>query len=445
MRPSPLPDAATPEEAVEQAKDVHGPDVLIEAVRPVRTGGILGFFATERYQAEVATPEPAHAEESPVTDMDLSTALDDLDSLFSSDTVPGEVTYRAVQVRPAAAIKEPLPVAARPALVAVAPPTVSATAAAPAKPGTEKPSAAPVSPFAAALARVSSTPEVAHAVEAVVAEAAPARRAAYPLSAALVADRGEVAAPTGPVPFEAATHPATVVDPFAGQHPDDPEHLLARLAALGVPAGFVPEVFLRQVAERGTHAALTTLLRMRLPKAPVLPVEPGTVVVVGPGAEALEAAGTVADMLRVSASRIRWAAPEALSPLATSALRIKSIEEAHGWAGQSSKASSKTNIVAVNAPLSESTAAWTAQMVTALRPDVVLAVVDATRKPGDVDRWLNRVPSVDGLLLHSVADSADPATFLLPSAPVLMIDGKKATAPAWASLLCERLAETEGR
>ncbi|MBJ7451741.1 MAG: hypothetical protein JHC71_06600, partial [Blastococcus sp.] len=50
-------EAATRDDAIAAAREQFGPAARVVGVRRVRSGGVLGFFATERYVAEVA-PDP---------------------------------------------------------------------------------------------------------------------------------------------------------------------------------------------------------------------------------------------------------------------------------------------------------------------------------------------------------------------------------------------------
>ncbi|MGX5655570.1 hypothetical protein ACWKWC_12425, partial [Geodermatophilus nigrescens] len=56
--PLPSVEAATPEAAVVAARERYGNAVRIVGVRRIRSGGVLGFFATERFVAEVEDVEP---------------------------------------------------------------------------------------------------------------------------------------------------------------------------------------------------------------------------------------------------------------------------------------------------------------------------------------------------------------------------------------------------
>ena len=100
-------------------------------------------------------------------------------------------------------------------------------------------------------------------------------------------------------------------------------------------------------------------------------------------------------------------------------------------------------IVAVDAPL-RTDAYWTAQMLAIWMPVAVWAVVEATRKPEDLGPWLEGLPRVDALMVQDTDLSADPASVLgSVGLPVAVVDGARATAHRWASLLCERLETPE--
>ena len=47
-------EAASRDDAIAAAREQFGPSARVVGVRRVRSGGVLGFFATERYVAEVA-------------------------------------------------------------------------------------------------------------------------------------------------------------------------------------------------------------------------------------------------------------------------------------------------------------------------------------------------------------------------------------------------------
>ncbi|WP_324276093.1 hypothetical protein [Blastococcus brunescens] len=215
-----------------------------------------------------------------------------------------------------------------------------------------------------------------------------------------------------------------------------------RLQRMGLPATLLGATFDADVADRGTYAALTRSLARHLPAAPELPRGAGeTVFVVGPGADALRAARSLAATLHLDPDCVQWATRGDLAGLAPRASRITSVDAAIDRR-QDSLASGTVTIVAVDAPL-RTDAYWMAQMASVWAPVAVWAVVEATRKPEDLEQWIDELPRVDALIVQDVDLSADPAAVLRRlDAPVALLDGVRATPHRWASLLCERLERT---
>ena len=256
-----------------------------------------------------------------------------------------------------------------------------------------------------------------------------------------------VAAPvTAPAPVEQGTathtHVATAMA-AAIPHTSDPTGLLPRLDATGFPFHLIPDLFLHEVGEKGIHTALTRLIKMRTAPAPALPVAPCTVVFVGPGTEALTAAMGACAALRADASQVAWVGPAHLSNLVPAARRISTPQAATDWLAAPKRAS-VVNVIAIHVPVSENIDPHTRAVIAALNPTMVLAVVEATRKSEAVTRWIEALDCVDAVALENASDTHDPATWLtLPAAPVALVEGRKATAARWASLLCERLTDME--
>ncbi|GAA5653147.1 hypothetical protein Gobs01_04562 [Geodermatophilus obscurus DSM 43160] len=220
--------------------------------------------------------------------------------------------------------------------------------------------------------------------------------------------------------------------------------LIGRLLELGVPERLLGEDFAVEVARRGAYAALTRALAAGLPAAPALPSGAGDVLlVVGPGVETLAAARSLAASLRLDGEQLQWASRGDLAALAPRDNRITSIDTALERKQEADRSSALT-IVAVDVPLRSGGGAWLEQMVAVFAPVGVWAVVEATRKPEDVGPWLDALPRVDALMVQDTDLTADPAAVLgRTSTPVALLDGARATAHRWASLLCERL-ETSG-
>jgi hypothetical protein len=223
--------------------------------------------------------------------------------------------------------------------------------------------------------------------------------------------------------------------------PAEPGDVASRLMALGVPPELVGDSFASDVATHGTYAALTRALG-RLPEPPELPSGAGEVLlVVGPGVETLRAARSLAANLRLDPERVQWATRGDLAGLVPEASQMATIDAAIDRRQAAAGAGTLT-IVAVDAPM-RTDAYWMAQMLAIWSPVAVWAVVEATRKPEDLEPWLDGLSRVDALIVQDTDLSADPAAVLRRvAAPVAVLDGVLATPHRWASLLCERL---EGR
>jgi hypothetical protein len=216
-----------------------------------------------------------------------------------------------------------------------------------------------------------------------------------------------------------------------------------RLVELGVPRSLLGGTFAADVAELGTYAALTRALALRLPKAPELPNGAGEVLfLVGPGVETLRTAQTLAASLRLDPDRVQWATRGDLAGLAPESSRVTTVGAAMNRRDDAAVAGTLT-IVAVDSPM-RADAYWTAQMLAIWNPVAVWAVVEATRKPEDLEPWLARLPQVDAMVVQDSDLSADPAAVLRRvDTPVALLDGARATPHRWASLLCERLENPE--
>jgi hypothetical protein len=297
----------------------------------------------------------------------------------------------------------------------------------------------------------------------------PARRGRPPVPASRPAVAGRPQGPTRPVPIPvpissrmapselpAAEEPgarlatvtrlvpaasSTALAPFTMS---GAEELVVRLLTLGVPDFLLGPDFTSDAANRGVYAALTRTLAERLPTAPRLLTVPGEVLmVVGPGAETFAAARSLALSLRLEPEDVLWAASGALAGLAPEGSRITSLETA-AVRQQASTSRGTVTLVAVDAPLRTSGGPWLEHMLSVWSPSAVWAVLDSTRKPEDLVPWLDGLPRLDAVVVQDTDSTADPAAVLSHvSVPVALVDGARATAHRWASLLCERLEEMD--
>ena len=178
-----------------------------------------------------------------------------------------------------------------------------------------------------------------------------------------------------------------------------PGDVVSRLAALGLPTRFLGTGFAADVDAYGTYAALTRALGLRLPAAPELPSGAGEVLfVVGPGVETLRAARALAASLRLDPDRVQWATRGDLAGLAPEASRMTTIDSAMSRRQDAAVAGTVT-IVAVDAPM-RTDAYWMSQMLAIWSPVAVWAVVEANRKPEDLEPWLEDLARVDALIVH---------------------------------------------
>jgi hypothetical protein len=244
-----------------------------------------------------------------------------------------------------------------------------------------------------------------------------------------------VAEPVVEAPIAPATAPIPAAAPSGG--------LVARLVSFGLTEELLGPGFAGDAATHGTYAALTAALSARLPIAPELPTGPGEVLfLVGPGVETLRAARSLAASLRLDPERVLWATRGDLAALAPKGSRMTTIDAAIARRQDAASAGTLT-IVAVDAPL-RTDAYWMSQMLAIWSPSAVWAVVEATRKPEDLEQWLGGLPRTDALVVQDSDLSADPAAVLARvDTPVALLDGVPATAHRWASVLCERLETLE--
>jgi hypothetical protein len=252
----------------------------------------------------------------------------------------------------------------------------------------------------------------------------------------LFEDLETAAAPAAPVLSEpdASPEPEAATEPPAASGT-----IVAALTALGLPSTALGEDFASDVDTIGTYAALTRALGSRLPVVPELPTGDGEVLfVVGPGVETLRAARTLAAGLRLDPESVQWATRGDLAGLAPRDSRMTTVDAARERRQSTADAGTVT-IVAVDVPL-RTDPSWMAQMLAIWSPVAVWAVVDATRKPEDLEPWLAGLTTVDALIVTDTDLSGEPAAALRRAdTPVAVVDGARATPHRWASLLCERL------
>ncbi|WP_299036239.1 hypothetical protein [uncultured Pseudokineococcus sp.] len=236
-----------------------------------------------------------------------------------------------------------------------------------------------------------------------------------------------------PVRREPAVAPVVPTRAPVGGETDTPR---ARAAAAGLPAPL-----LERLAVDATAGDLHELLE-ELPVAPSLPASEGDLVaVVGAPREALVVAKALATRLGLGPEGVLVAA----CPTGPSSPRREVVRDAVAArrAAATVRLGDAPGVVVVQVECDPESVRWARGVVSALQADQVHAVVDATRKSLDTERWLDGVFAEDPDAAHVVqaAGSGDPGTVLGFEVPVASVDGGDGGASAWTSLLTRALPE----
>ena len=386
----------------------------------VRRGGVFGFFAREVHR--VAYRVVTEADEAvPAADTVPAEAV-------AAEAVPAEaITAEAATAEAAATAKAITAEAATAARLAVAGPA-SAT------PTDDLPQ---LEDLLASVEAVESVGQ--HAAEATssAGRQPPPQRAFADLLRTLT--EAEPAAAATPVATAPATlgpaplRPASRANVTTIGRPDARARLemLMQLRQVGVPVSVNPRTDTHSLYE-----ALENILD-ELPAPAVPPRRAGQVLaVVGESGAALDAARTCAAMLRIPHNSIGVAGlPEHSSPGLDYPV-ISGRQEALRLRTELSQAD-LPSIVVIATDLTEagSDDPWAAEMLAALRPTAVWAVVDARWKTEDSQAQLDRLGRVDALVVHSAQLSASPASVWDLDLPLGLLDGRAASTFAWTGLL----------
>jgi hypothetical protein len=264
----------------------------------------------------------------------------------------------------------------------------------------------------------------------------------------VVSSLGEEPGEYRPRPSPPRTPAPAPTDVVYGRAPRTGHDAAARWAvacdtarACGVPNALIPAA-----VPEGAPPRLESVF-CHLPVPPPLPkASGGLVAVVGSSPRSggtlfgvLEAAGSV----RPSAQAIARATgcdeedialvceqmPDRAVPpglLARDAAEVASL--APGWRRD------RTGVAAVYAPALGDSQQWVREVLHAMRPSSVVAVVSATTKPEDVARWVRAIGGADALALVDVRRTCTPGAALSIGVPVLSLDGEAATPSCWAKV-----------
>ncbi len=208
------------------------------------------------------------------------------------------------------------------------------------------------------------------------------------------------------------------------------------LRALGVPEALAPRIPLSEV--NNTHLALARMVAA-LPEAPSLLRGAGQItVVVGDGAYA--AARVVAKRARLDPDAVLLASRGSTAAGMHSRRDIAGPVHARRRAPEL-RESDHAVVIALDLPPGRENLEWARAVLVELAPQAVWALVDATRKPSDVGQQIARLGHVDALVVERTEETADPASVLGLGVPIAQLDGRRASGAAWSALLGARLAE----
>jgi hypothetical protein len=219
------------------------------------------------------------------------------------------------------------------------------------------------------------------------------------------------------------------------------------LAALGLPAGLLPErtvlscleaLSTSDDAQTYVEVALTSALQ-QLPEAPLPPQRPGSLLVIaGELDRALECAAALADRQGIDLDTIVVASQARHRRGVASRQLVASPDEAADLAERSRRLPHSL-IVALHAPVSAEPDRWATRMLAALAPTAVWGVAGATHKTEDLAAWADGLGGFDALALEDISATTSPADVLGAGIPVASLDGRHATPALWAALIAARL------
>lgn len=241
--------------------------------------------------------------------------------------------------------------------------------------------------------------------------------------------------PPSPAPVPAAAPAIPVTAPSAPMPFSTPSGQVGALVKMGLPASYVPAIPSPAAVEAALRASLT-----HLPAAPGMPRSTGSVVaVVGERTAALQLARELSASAGLDPDAITIATRKRLPARTPQNMVITgsddALEKRRSW-----RRRDQPSVVVVDTELCAEKPAWAYHVLAALEPEATWGVVDATRKTEDLAAWVDGLGGVDALAVNEIDATVSPAAVLQLDVPVGRIDGRTATPSLWAALLTERLA-----
>ncbi len=215
--------------------------------------------------------------------------------------------------------------------------------------------------------------------------------------------------------------------------------MLAAMRDVGVPVPLSPEP-----GETSLYRAVEQVIG-QLPAAPSAPHRAGEILaLVGPLAHSRNVVAALADQLHIPAAAA-WVVDHSA---ANGTEHVITGPHDAARRAEELRGGDVPAIVIIDTAADDRLApgqiSWCAQVLAALAPTAVWAVVDATRKTADVRAELDRLGPLHGLAVHSLARTSSPATVWDLDIPVALLDGRAATTGSWAALLFDALQAPSG-
>ncbi len=192
-------------------------------------------------------------------------------------------------------------------------------------------------------------------------------------------------------------------------------------------------------AGASTLVALTTLLEA-MPSPSSIPRRPGSLIaVIGAGDRATAEAARIAAEIDSDPSLIGIARPQQGGTPVKEELLISDAADAMEF-GPSLRRG-RVGIVAVDSPTGATSTVWARHVLAALRPTLVIGVVDAMYKTEDIARWAQALDGLDTIVVDRVESTSSPARVLSLDIPVLRIGDFPSTPQRWVAAIADLLSD----
>ena len=192
-------------------------------------------------------------------------------------------------------------------------------------------------------------------------------------------------------------------------------------------------------AGASTLVALTTLLEA-MPKPSSVPRRPGSLIaVIGAGDRATAEAARIAAEIDSDPALIGVARPHQGGSPVRDELLIRDAADAMEF-GPSLRRG-RVGVVAVDSPTGATSTVWARHVLAALRPTLVIGVIDAMYKTEDIARWAQALDGLDAIVVERVESTASPARVLALDIPVLRIGDFPSTPQRWVAAIADLLSD----